>query len=374
MLYAGGEFTQAGGAARNRIAAVDAASGVVAAWNPAADGAVLALLHTGATVYAGGEFTQIGGAGRNRIAALDVSSGAATVGNPDANGAVRALVLNGATLYAGGDFTAIDGGSRAYLAALDMTQATAGAIDTDWDPAPDGVVRALINGTTLYAGGDFTAIDGGSRAYLAALDTTQTAAGAIDTDWNPAPDGARHALLLNGSLLYAGGDFTAMEGLARNRLAALDTSVTGAITDSDWESGRGRHGRGARAERRCAVRRRRFHLGERRDPAQYRGARSRDRRGHRLGPGRRRRGTCIVAGCHRLRAVRGRRVHRHRGAGAQPPGRPEHRHRRRDDVEPGCQTARCMRWRWRTAAVPSTSAGHSPRWAASRATGWARYR
>lgn len=236
-LYIGGEFTRIGGAGRNRIAAVVAASGAVAAWMPEADGAVHTLLLDGPTVYAGGAFGQIGGAARNRIAALDATGGAATAWNPDANGAVRALALNGATLYAGGDFTRIGGVDRNHIAALD----TASGAATAWNPDADGAVRALaLSGATLYAGGEFSTVDGGSRAYLAALDTAQTAAGAIDTGWNPAPNGAVRALLLNGATLYAGGEFTAMDGLERSRLAALDTGGgASAITHALWNPGAG---------------------------------------------------------------------------------------------------------------------------------------
>ncbi|MBK8164279.1 MAG: chitobiase/beta-hexosaminidase C-terminal domain-containing protein [Gammaproteobacteria bacterium] len=232
VLYVGGEFTQVDGAGRDRIAALDAAAGNVSTWDPGADAAVLALLIDGAAVYAGGEFTQIGGAARGRIAALDTTSGAATAWDPDANAAVRALTLSGTTLYAGGDFTQIGGAARNRIAALDTTGGTA----TAWDPDANAAVRALtLSGTTLYAGGDFTQIGGAARNRIAALDTT----GGTAAVWDPAANGAVRALALSGTRLYAGGDFTAMGGLARNRLAALDTAVTSAITDSAWDPGAG---------------------------------------------------------------------------------------------------------------------------------------
>ena len=64
-VYAGGDFTSIGGQTRNRIAALDAATGLATAWDPDADNRVLALAVSGSTVYAGGQFTRIGGKPRN---------------------------------------------------------------------------------------------------------------------------------------------------------------------------------------------------------------------------------------------------------------------------------------------------------------------
>ncbi len=50
-----------GGIARNRIAAIDAGTGVPTAWNPNANSDVLALAVSGSTIYVAGGFTTIGG-------------------------------------------------------------------------------------------------------------------------------------------------------------------------------------------------------------------------------------------------------------------------------------------------------------------------
>ena len=137
---------------------------------------------------------------------------------------MRALAVEGGTLYAGGDFTAIGGVARARIAAL----STGGSVAA-WDPGADATVRALaVDGPTVYAGGDFTAIGGRPRARLAALD----AAGAA-TAWDPGADGPVRALAADGGLVYAGGEFTAAGGQPRARLAALDAG--GAATS--WDPG-----------------------------------------------------------------------------------------------------------------------------------------
>src|SRR5207247_9983385 len=103
-VYAGGIFTSIGGQPRNRIAALDAATGAATAWNPIADSSVVALAVSGGTVYTGGYFTSMGGQPRNNIAALDAGTGAATAWNPDANGpgGVHAAAGGGGTADGGG--------------------------------------------------------------------------------------------------------------------------------------------------------------------------------------------------------------------------------------------------------------------------------
>ncbi len=60
-------------------------------WNPNANSAVRAIAVSGSTVYVGGYFNNIGGQPRNRIAALDATTGLATTWNPDADNNVESL-------------------------------------------------------------------------------------------------------------------------------------------------------------------------------------------------------------------------------------------------------------------------------------------
>jgi hypothetical protein len=123
-VYAGGQFTSIGGASRNKIAAIDAASGLATGWDPSAQGDfgvsdVYALAVSGSTVYAGGEFSAIGGQPRNRIAAIEALSGLATPAwNPGASGRVLALAISGTTVYAGGGFGDICGRPQSFIAAI----------------------------------------------------------------------------------------------------------------------------------------------------------------------------------------------------------------------------------------------------------------
>ena len=226
--YIGGDFQRVGAAFRPGLAHILASGAVDPDWKPRTDGSVnaLALSSDGARLYAGGTFGAIDGTARNRLVALDAVTGEADPDwNPEANGAVNALALSpdGARLYAGGAFTAVGGVTHPRLVALD---AMTGVPDHGWDPNANNVVRALAlstDGSRLYAGGTFTAVRGVARSYLAAVDSTQ---GLVEA-WNSDANGAVNALSLSadGSDLFAGGGFTAVGGASRNRLAKIDAAV-----------------------------------------------------------------------------------------------------------------------------------------------------
>jgi len=243
ITYIGGDFTQVGPVGgpmqdRNRIAALDA-TGTATSWNPNADNTVYALAVSGSTVYAGGDFGNIGGAARNYIAALDttVDTNNATDWDPDADYTVYALALSGSTVYAGGDFSCFKSSgdnpiTRNYIAAL----SSSGTVK-DWDPDADSTVYALaVSGSTVYAGGDFSCFKSSgdnciTRNYIAALSSS----GTVKT-WDPDADYTVYALAVSGSTVYAGGDFSCFKSsgdnpITRNFIAALD--ATGAATSWD---------------------------------------------------------------------------------------------------------------------------------------------
>ncbi|TAE17898.1 MAG: T9SS C-terminal target domain-containing protein [Bacteroidetes bacterium] len=104
-----------------------------------------------------------------------------------------------------------------------------------WNPNPDGVSYVyvlLLSGTDLYVGGDFTSIGGQSRNSIARLSTTGT--GVADATWNPNPDTQGiSSLALSGTDLYVGGGFTSIGGQSRNNIAKLSTTGTG-VADATW--------------------------------------------------------------------------------------------------------------------------------------------
>jgi hypothetical protein len=290
-VYLGGSFTQLtdkGGTivARNNLAAIDANTGeIVTDWNPNANGSVRAMVlsEDGNRLYIGGTFTNVGDLARNRLAAVDLATG--TIDrrwNAGTNGTVRALAVSANRVYLGGDFSTVKGVSRTHLARVD---GTTGALDPNWSPSADqihsvyGSVRALAfseDGSRLYAGGYFGSISGQQTGNLVALDTTT---GAVDSGFRPndsngilclvvsdgrvfagtgdnlegieafdastgqrdwylgygshtSPEGDVQAMTIGDGTLYAGGHFTKMHDQVRNRLVAVD-AATG-IIDSQW--------------------------------------------------------------------------------------------------------------------------------------------
>jgi hypothetical protein len=224
-LYVGGSFTQIGGQSREKIAALDVASGVATAWNPQSDGNVYALAVAGSTVFAGGTFGSMGAVGRNRLAAFDVASGEATPWNPNAgtSGSINAMMLRDGVVYVGGSFTSLGGQSRSRLAAIDAVTGLA----TSWNPNPNGTIDALASGSsTIYVSGGFTSVGGQARSMLAAI---RTADGQVE-DWNPSPNSNVSTLVADGDVVYAGGYFTNIGGQPRSYIAALD-ATTGAATE-----------------------------------------------------------------------------------------------------------------------------------------------
>ena len=55
---------------------------------------------------------------RNRIAALNAADGQATTWNPNADNGILSLAVSGTTVYAGGDFTAIDNQASGFITAI----------------------------------------------------------------------------------------------------------------------------------------------------------------------------------------------------------------------------------------------------------------
>ena len=72
------------GRSRNRIARLDATTGLADSFNPDAESEVFAIaVQADGKILAGGKFTNIGGQSRNRIARLDATTGLADSFDPE---------------------------------------------------------------------------------------------------------------------------------------------------------------------------------------------------------------------------------------------------------------------------------------------------
>jgi hypothetical protein len=238
-LYAGGHFAAAGGVAAYHVARLDGAgwsalgSGTLIPSNWEYRGWVHSLAVDGkGNLYAGGEFSLAGGVSANNIAKWDGTSWSALgsgVGTPYLSyniGAVYALAVDGeGNLYAGGGFTTAGGVSTSNVARWD---------GTSWSALGSGVSLivsslAFDSAGNLYAGGEDYASDqpvghvvkwdgvswselgSGMRGMMEIY--SYVSAIAVDSEGN----------------VYAGGDFSTASGVSANSVAKWDGTSWSAL-------------------------------------------------------------------------------------------------------------------------------------------------
>jgi hypothetical protein len=187
-LYAGGDFSRAGGRDTAFIAQWDGQS-----WSPlgsGVDGIVRALVVDGAGhLYAGGDFNLAGGVSAHHVAHW--------------NGVAWSALNSGInrTVYA----LALDGSGQLFAAGGSLVTRWDGSTWTPLGSSPDNYVYALAVDATglLYAGGTFNSAGGVNTGHIAQWDGTA---------WSAVGDGSGvyfvHALVVDAlGNLYAGGNF-----------------------------------------------------------------------------------------------------------------------------------------------------------------------
>jgi hypothetical protein len=121
---------------------------------------VNALAVSGSTLYAGSEFTTAGGVAANYIAQWNGSTWSAL--GSGMNSYVFALAVSGSTLYAGGFFTTAGGDAANYIAQWN---------GSGWSALGSGVnsyvLSLAVSESALYAGGEFTTAGGKASGYCA---------------------------------------------------------------------------------------------------------------------------------------------------------------------------------------------------------------
>ena len=204
----GGVFATSSRAERNHIGRLTPDGRVDIGFDPGlgADNIVHTVaLQSDGKVLIGGEFASVNGIGLGRIARLNSNGSVDTTFQPGV-GFSRAdgrpsivydiLILNPNRILVVGDFTAYKGVPRAGVAILTAT----GALDMTYAAelqSVNGAIRAValqstteLNDDKVIIGGDFTAVDGTPRFRVARLDAN----GKFDPSFDPG-DGANASVL-----------------------------------------------------------------------------------------------------------------------------------------------------------------------------------
>ncbi|MBI3123918.1 MAG: carboxypeptidase regulatory-like domain-containing protein, partial [Ignavibacteriales bacterium] len=234
-IYAGGNFTAAGGITANNIAKWNGSY-----WSPlvgsngvnGVNHAVKALVFTGGNLYAGGNFTTAGGLNAMHIAKWDGTNWLPLI---DANGSwgvsdvVHAIAAIGNDIYVGGAFNHVGVGLIVgHIAKWD---------GSSWSALESGTnqpVRALaVNGTNLYAGGEFTTAGSVNAKRIAKWD---------GNSWSTLGTGLDHwiySMTVIGTNLYVGGIFLNAGGVSANRIAKWDGNSWSALQNGISSSNSG---------------------------------------------------------------------------------------------------------------------------------------
>ena len=220
-LYAGGQFTIAGGNSANRVAKWDGTT-----WSALGtgvqEGTVFELRVYNGQLYAGGQFANAGGSPASNIARWDGTNWSA-VGS-GMNGQVIGSAIHNGELYVCGSFTTAGGIPANRVAKWDGN--TWSAVGTGMN----SIVRGLIvYNSELYAGGDFTTAGGNPANRIAKWNGSVWTAVGTGMD-----NSVFDAFTVYNSDLYVGGTFTTAGGIPANRLAKWNGStwsdVGGSVT------------------------------------------------------------------------------------------------------------------------------------------------
>lgn len=217
-LLVGGTFTDGGGvAAADRVARWSSTGG----WEPLGvgieNGGVYALAWDGANIFAGGNFTKAGGLPASGIAIWD-GAGWSALGD-GVNGYVYALQWDGGGLFVGGSFTLDGSGVNPYSRVAYWSGGGWTALEYNGVNGVNNAVRTLLldGAGDLWLGGVFDTAGGITVDGIARWD------GAAWSSTGQGLDGAVYALVWDGlDSFYAGGDFTHAGGVPANRVARWD--------------------------------------------------------------------------------------------------------------------------------------------------------
>jgi hypothetical protein len=232
-IYAGGQFTQAGGESAQRIARWNGNvwANLDGLMGEGVNSTVYALTVSGDQLYVGGAFTQAGGVEVNRVANWTGSEWASLgVGASNGvNSSVNAIAVAGSNIYVGGYFTEAGGEPANYVARWN------GSV---WESLGSGigdginlsVVQALaVSGGDVYVGGVF------ARAGDVAVNNIARWSGSnwssVGAGMENGVDSAVNALAVVNNDLYVGGFFTYAGSLQARQVARWNGSAWASLSN-----------------------------------------------------------------------------------------------------------------------------------------------
>lgn len=180
--------------------------------------------------YIGGDFTSYQAWDTGSGAAVSASTGEVDATFPRVSGwpYQKAVVSDGAGgWYIGGGISNVGGTSVSRAAHL-MAD---GILNTDWLPSitgGQGVLTMAKFGDVIILGGSFTAVNGTARNRIAAIKEDGTL-----LDWNPNANSIVHTIRILGETAYITGQLTNLAGSSRNLAGAVRL---GARTDEAGET------------------------------------------------------------------------------------------------------------------------------------------
>ncbi|MCE5228192.1 hypothetical protein LLG95_01165 [bacterium] len=192
-------------------------------FDPNANGTVHAIaIQSDHKIVIGGEFTKVGGVSFSHVARINIDGSVdAVFSGLGANGNVLAVCLQkDGKILVGGLFTSVCGTGRNRIARIYQN----GTLDASFNPGSgaNGSVNAIAvqpDGKILI-GGNFTAINGSTRQRIARLN----ADGSLDATFNSSADKTINILAVQASgRILAGGAFTTFNGSPRALITRLES-------------------------------------------------------------------------------------------------------------------------------------------------------
>jgi hypothetical protein len=240
ILYVGGYFGSASGGKPNVGIYDYTLGGVPANWIAPVQGTVYTMsASTSNKVFIGGGINKVGNNNIFNLAAFDTTlntNNLISAWAPSVSNRIKKIIKVGSTLFIGGNFTKVEGVTRTYAAALDTTNNASPLLP--WNPVFDGTVDAMAYDSAnqiMYMSGFFANVNSIARNRMAGVYTNLNTGN--QTAFNPTFSASQQivSIAVDGTKLYIGGIFTTVNSVARNRMArfTINGDTTGTLDNFD---------------------------------------------------------------------------------------------------------------------------------------------